>query len=151
MARGPGRQNPRSLSSLPVHCSHRPARRSPAACPNRRARDLAARRECVLHADTPGSFGLTASWGGAHHWGERDRLLASKRRGPFADKKSKYERPEGERQMAAHAVADMIVDLDVPITMDDGLVLRADVFRPRTKGSVPVLMTLGPYGKGIPY
>ncbi|MCO5066754.1 MAG: CocE/NonD family hydrolase [Rhizobiaceae bacterium] len=53
--------------------------------------------------------------------------------------------------MTAGAVADMIVELDVPIRMNDGLELRADVFRPRTKGPVPVIMTLGPYGKGVPY
>ncbi len=43
----------------------------------------------------------------------------------------------------------MIVEWDVPIEMDDGLVLRADVFRPETEGKYPVLMTYGPYGKGV--
>ena len=46
---------------------------------------------------------------------------------------------------------EMIVERDVPIPMDDGIVLRADVFRPRTTTHVPILMTLGPYGKGVPY
>jgi predicted acyl esterase len=41
----------------------------------------------------------------------------------------------------------MIIERDVPITMDDGLVIRADVYRPKTKGPVPVIMTSGPYGK----
>jgi uncharacterized protein len=45
----------------------------------------------------------------------------------------------------------VIVERDVPIAMDDGLALRADVFRPDDLGSVPVVMTLGPYGKGIRY
>ena len=38
----------------------------------------------------------------------------------------------------------MIVDWDVPITMDDGVVLRADVFRPIEVGKYPVLITYGP-------
>jgi predicted acyl esterase len=35
--------------------------------------------------------------------------------------------------------------------MDDGLELRADVFRPDTLDQVPVIMTMGPYGKGVRY
>jgi predicted acyl esterase len=45
--------------------------------------------------------------------------------------------------------AEMQIDWDVPITMDDGLVLRADVFRPVAAGKYPVLITYGPYGKGL--
>ena len=30
----------------------------------------------------------------------------------------------------------MIIEWDVPITMDDGLVLRADVFRPDDNGRI---------------
>ena len=41
----------------------------------------------------------------------------------------------------------MQIEWDVPITMDDGLVLRADVFRPEQDGRYPVLLTYGPYGK----
>ena len=49
-------------------------------------------------------------------------------------------------------VADgMRIDWDVPIQMDDGIVLRADVFRPIEEGRYPVLMTLGPYAKGLPF
>ncbi len=43
----------------------------------------------------------------------------------------------------------MQIDWDVPITMDDGLVLRADVFRPVAKGKYPVLLSYGPYGKWL--
>ncbi|MEK7700577.1 MAG: CocE/NonD family hydrolase, partial [candidate division NC10 bacterium] len=43
----------------------------------------------------------------------------------------------------------MRVDWDVPITMDDGLVLRADVYRPTGAGRHPVLVSYGPYGKGL--
>src|SRR5690349_18393438 len=45
----------------------------------------------------------------------------------------------------------MQVDWDVPIRMDDGLVLRADVFRPARKGRYPVLATYGPYAKGLAF
>jgi predicted acyl esterase len=49
-------------------------------------------------------------------------------------------------------VADgMRIDWDVPVTMDDGLVLRADVYRPPDDGRYPVIMTLGPYAKGLPF
>ena len=43
----------------------------------------------------------------------------------------------------------MFVEWDVPIEMDDGLVLRADVFRPLGDDSHPVLLSYGPYGKGL--
>ncbi len=43
------------------------------------------------------------------------------------------------------------IERDVEITMDDGVALRADVFRPDRPHPVPVVMTLGPYGKGVRY
>src|SRR6266545_3713666 len=43
----------------------------------------------------------------------------------------------------------MRVDWDVPIAMDDGLVLRADVYRPMGTGQHPVIMSHGPYGKWL--
>ena len=36
----------------------------------------------------------------------------------------------------------MRIDWDVPIEMDDGLVLRCDVYRPIQDGKYPVLLTL---------
>lgn len=45
----------------------------------------------------------------------------------------------------------MIVERDVAIAMDDGLKLRADVYRPDSLAPVPVIMTMGPYGKGVRY
>ena len=42
----------------------------------------------------------------------------------------------------------MRIDWDVPIAVDDGLVLRADVFRPRA-GKSPVILSYGPYGKWL--
>lgn len=45
----------------------------------------------------------------------------------------------------------MRIDWDVPIRMDDGNVLRADIYRPVQDGKYPVLMTYGPYAKGLPF
>ncbi|MFN7087622.1 MAG: CocE/NonD family hydrolase [Burkholderiales bacterium] len=54
--------------------------------------------------------------------------------------------------MPASEVRDgMRIDWDVPITMDDGLVLRADVFRPVETGRHPVILTYGPYAKGLAF
>ena len=41
----------------------------------------------------------------------------------------------------------MRIDWDVPIPMEDGVVLRCDVFRPVAEGRYPVIMTHGPYSK----
>ena len=70
---------------------------------------------------------------------------------------------EGEARMAA-AAGDrkthqprsetrdgMRIDWDVPIKMDDGLVLRADVFRPVKDGKYPAILTYGPYAKGLAF
>ncbi len=45
----------------------------------------------------------------------------------------------------------MRIDWDVPILMEDGIVLRADVFRPIKEGKCPALLTYGPYAKGLPF
>ena len=45
----------------------------------------------------------------------------------------------------------MVIDWDVPITMDDGVVLRADVFRPDGPAQYPVILTYGPYAKGLAF
>jgi uncharacterized protein len=45
----------------------------------------------------------------------------------------------------------MHIDWDVPITMDDGLVLRADVYRPAKVGKYPVILSHGPYAKGLAF
>jgi predicted acyl esterase len=53
--------------------------------------------------------------------------------------------------MVEHIADGMRIEFDVPIEMDDGLVLRADVFRPIAEGRYPVLMTMGPYAKGLAF
>jgi predicted acyl esterase len=45
----------------------------------------------------------------------------------------------------------MKIDWNVPLTMDDGIVLRADVYRPVEDGHYPVILTYGVYAKGLPY
>ncbi len=58
----------------------------------------------------------------------------------------------GEEIREKSTVADgMRIDWDVPIKMDDGIVLRADVYRPIQDGKYPVILTYGPYGKGLPF
>lgn len=45
----------------------------------------------------------------------------------------------------------MHIDWDVPIPMDDGVTLRADVFRPAAEGRYPVILSMGPYAKNLPF
>ena len=44
----------------------------------------------------------------------------------------------------------LIIDRDVPVEMRDGTVLRADVYRPESDASWPVLLQRTPYDKNIP-
>ncbi len=43
------------------------------------------------------------------------------------------------------------IDWDAPIKMDDGVILRADVFRPIAEGKYPVVLSYGPYAKGLSF
>ena len=43
----------------------------------------------------------------------------------------------------------MRIDWDAPIEMDDGVVLRCDVYRPDDDGHYPVIMSYGPYAKWL--
>jgi len=45
----------------------------------------------------------------------------------------------------------MLIEWDASIPTRDGLALKADIFRPTTPGRYPVLMTYGPYGKGLAF
>jgi predicted acyl esterase len=45
----------------------------------------------------------------------------------------------------------MRIDWDVPIAMDDGVVLRCDVFRPDDDGQYPVILGAGPYAKWLSF
>jgi predicted acyl esterase len=39
---------------------------------------------------------------------------------------------------------DMTIEWDVPIEMSDGVILRADVFRPTEPGTYPAILSYGP-------
>jgi predicted acyl esterase len=54
-----------------------------------------------------------------------------------------------EEVEAVHADG-MRILWDVPIEMSDGIVLRADIFLPKTVGRYGAIMSYGPYGKGLP-
>ena len=45
----------------------------------------------------------------------------------------------------------MKIDWDVPIPMDDGIVLRADVFRPCDDNRYPAILSYGSFGKGLAF
>src|SRR5215475_10501503 len=45
----------------------------------------------------------------------------------------------------------MQIDWDAPIAMEDGVILRADVFRPTGGRQYPVILSYGPYGKGLAF
>jgi putative CocE/NonD family hydrolase len=45
----------------------------------------------------------------------------------------------------------MRIDWDVPVQMDDGVVLRADIYRPTDNDAHPVILSYGPYAKGLPF
>jgi uncharacterized protein len=45
----------------------------------------------------------------------------------------------------------IVIERDVPVPASDGLMLRADVFRPPGEGRYPVLLSYGPYAKGLAF
>lgn len=49
--------------------------------------------------------------------------------------------------MSSGMLGGVTLERDVPVPMRDGVVLRADVYRPETPGSHPVLLQRNPYGK----
>ena len=62
-----------------------------------------------------------------------------------APKKKRTSR--GEPSYTTEIRDGMAIDWDVPIRMEDGVVLRADVYRPVKAGKYPVIMSYGPYAK----
>lgn len=54
---------------------------------------------------------------------------------------------KGERNMTEQ----IITEKNVPCTLRDGTILRADVYRPGAPGTYPVLLTRLPYGKDDPF
>src|SRR5664280_317507 len=60
-------------------------------------------------------------------------------------------RKKGQEMAGPVEQDNMLIEWDVAIAMDDGLILRADVFRPVAEGQWPVLLTYGPYAKGLAF
>jgi uncharacterized protein len=56
-----------------------------------------------------------------------------------------------DSQMHSDTRDGMRVDWDAPIAMEDGVVLRADVFYPVAAGRYPVILSYGPYAKGLAF
>ena len=54
-------------------------------------------------------------------------------------------------QMKSEVRDGMRIDWDTPILMKDGIVLRADVFRPLGDKKYPVIISYGPYAKGLDF
>ena len=55
--------------------------------------------------------------------------------------------PAGEADTTGDRIGEIIVEQDVAVPMRDGVVLRADVYRPAGPGPFPVLVYRTPYGK----
>src|ERR1700676_1813067 len=58
----------------------------------------------------------------------------------------------GRMGSPASELADgMRIDGDAPIPLDDGLTLPSDVFSPPEPGVYPVILSYGPYAKGLAF
>src|ERR1700677_5289842 len=55
--------------------------------------------------------------------------------------------PELEGPVGSETRNGMGIDWDVPLPMDDGLILRAALYRPIAEGRYPVIMSYGTYAK----
>ncbi len=73
-------------------------------------------------------------------------MLAS-RRAPAAASRTSL--PADATAMKTETRDGMTIDWNAPIAMDDGIVLRADIFRPVAAGRYPVILSYGPYAKGL--
>jgi predicted acyl esterase len=69
----------------------------------------------------------------------------------FVDQARSGKAPGKSHAHRSEARDGMHIDWDVPIRMDDELVLRADVFRPTKAGRYPVILSYGPYAKGLAF
>jgi len=59
--------------------------------------------------------------------------------------------PQDNKPLKSEVRDGMRIDWDMPIPMSDGVVMRADVFRPVADGRYPVILSYGPYGKGLSF
>jgi uncharacterized protein len=58
---------------------------------------------------------------------------------------------DGEARPRSEVRDGMHIEWDAQIPMSDGLILRADVFRPLDDRSCPVILSMGPYAKGLAF
>src|SRR5437016_2482471 len=81
------------------------------------------------------------------------RHLPPQTRGPREIRGSRgVGRGEGEDPYERTEVRDgMRITWHAPIEVDDGVVLRADVYRPDAEGRYPAILTYGVYGKGLAF
>lgn len=56
---------------------------------------------------------------------------------------------KSEIQKVATVENGLVFERDVALTMSDGVVLRANIFRPEAPGRYPVVMAMGAYGKDV--
>jgi uncharacterized protein len=59
--------------------------------------------------------------------------------------------PATESDHPTEVVDGILIEWDVAIPMADGVVMRADVYRPATGVAVPAIVSYGPYGKGLAF
>src|SRR5689334_8942693 len=59
--------------------------------------------------------------------------------------------PATESDHPTEVVDKMLIEWDVAILMADGVVTRADVYRPVSGVAVPAIVSYGPYGKGLAF
>lgn len=60
-------------------------------------------------------------------------------------------RPGANQIRTVERRSNMIFEKNVDIPLADGGLCRCNVYRPLEPGRYPVIMTMGPYGKDIPY
>ncbi|WP_245476606.1 CocE/NonD family hydrolase [Bradyrhizobium sp. Leo170] len=65
----------------------------------------------------------------------------------YAAPQSNYSIPRAHEEVVLKSGATMIYDQNVAVTLRDGHVVYANVFRPKQAGTYPVIMAQGPYGK----
>src|SRR5215813_14331284 len=76
----------------------------------------------------------------------RGARTGSRREAPRASVKRR-----GRSRLCAPGGPAMMIERDVPVPAGDGVVLRADVFRPEGPGRYPVILSYGPYAKGLAF
>ena len=83
---------------------------------------------------------------------QQDRAVArssSSKKDRSMDQATERPRTYVERRDTTDTRDGMVIDWDVPIPMDDGLILRADIYRPPVEGKYPVILSYGPYAKWL--